>query len=89
MWKIKWEKKALKELSKLDRQAQKQIKDFIDDRLIPCDDPEIIGKKLSGSVLGSYIRYRTGNYRIICDVQKNIITINVLKVGHRKEVYRG
>lgn len=35
--------------------------------------------------LGSY-RFRTGEYRVIFDVEKDEIT--VLLVGHRKEIYR-
>jgi len=33
-------------------------------------------------------RIRQGNYRILYIVDKNIITVIVVKVGHRKEVYR-
>ncbi len=43
--------------------------------------------KLAGTKEKLY-RIRKGNYRVIYSVQKNIITITVLKVGHRKDVYR-
>jgi len=33
-------------------------------------------------------RIRKGNYRVIYSVQRNIITITILKVGHRKDVYK-
>ena len=33
-------------------------------------------------------RIRVGNYRIIYDIQENILIITIIKVGHRKEIYR-
>lgn len=43
--------------------------------------------KLEGTKEKLY-RIRKGNYRVIYSVEKNIITITILKVGHRKDVYR-
>jgi len=34
-----------------------------------------------------YWRYRVGDYRIICDIQDDIVTVLVLVIGHRKNVY--
>jgi mRNA interferase RelE/StbE len=39
--------------------------------------------------LGSYWRYRVGDYRIICDLQDGTLRVLVLEVAHRKDVYRG
>ena len=44
-----------------------------------------IAKKLHNSNLGEY-RLRIGNYRLIFDLNKGIIV--VLRVQHRKDVYR-
>jgi mRNA interferase RelE/StbE len=38
--------------------------------------------------LGSYWRYRVGDYRIICDIQDQALVIMVIAVGSRKDVYR-
>ncbi|BCD92275.1 translation repressor RelE [Francisella halioticida] len=89
MWKISWSNKARKQLTKLDIDIQKQIAKFIDEKLILCSEPQTLGKRLSGATLGKFYRFRIGDYRLICDVQKQSITITVLKIGHRKEVYRG
>lgn len=49
-------------------------------------DPRRTGsKKLSGQ---ERYRYRVGRYRIIYSIQDDELTIWVVKVGHRKEVYR-
>ena len=50
------------------------------------DDPHPIGcEKLTGHEL---YRVRQGNYRILYSIQDNELTIWIVKVGHRKEVYR-
>ena len=52
-----------------------------------ADNPRPAGsEKLSAQ---ERYRVRQGNYRIIYSVQDNELTIWVVKVGHRREVYRG
>ena len=48
-------------------------------------DPLAYAKRLITSNIGSY-RWRIGDYRVIFDVKSN--TIIVLKIGHRKEIYK-
>lgn len=89
MYFISIDSKAARQLQKLDKTTQIRILKFLKHKVAQSNDPRSLGKSLSGSVLGSYTRYRVGDYRIICDIQDSVITVNVLKVGHRKEVYRG
>ena len=42
-------------------------------------------KKLKGEKL---YRLRVGNYRVIYDIQDNLMLIFVVKVGHRSDIYR-
>ncbi len=50
------------------------------------ENPRQIGcEKLTGQEL---YRIRQGNYRIIYSIQDNELTIWVVKVGHRKDIYR-
>jgi mRNA interferase RelE/StbE len=42
-------------------------------------------KKLKGR---DGFRIRQGNYRIIYDIQDDILTVRVIRIGHRKDVYR-
>jgi mRNA interferase RelE/StbE len=47
--------------------------------------------KLSGALrgsLGDLWRYRVGDYRILCDIQDGVLTVLVLQIGNRREVYR-
>lgn len=84
-WTIKFNKKSEKALSKLDKQAQIKIKDFLL-KLEKTANPRKIGRALKGD-LGLFWRYRMSDYRIICQIEDETITILVLAVGHRKEVY--
>ena len=86
-WTIETKPMADKELAALDNQMQKRIREFLDIRVVNLENPRSIGEALKGR-LGDYWKYRVGDYRIICDIQDNIITILVLAVGNRKEVYR-
>jgi mRNA interferase RelE/StbE len=51
-------------------------------------NPRDIGEALSGQRLGSYWKYRVGDWRIICDIQDQKILVRVLRIGNRREVYR-
>lgn len=86
-WTIKTKKAADKELAALDNQIQQRIRDFLDIRVANLTDPRSIGEALKGP-LKDYWKYRVGDYRIICDIQDNIITILVLTIGNRKQVYK-
>lgn len=51
-----------------------------------ADDPRPPGsEKLSAS---SFYRVRQGQYRIVYEIQDDVLVIIVIKVGHRKNVYR-
>ena len=59
----------------------------MDARIASSDDPRSLGKALKGP-LGDLWRYRVGDYRILCDIQYSVLTILVLQIGNRREVYR-
>jgi mRNA interferase RelE/StbE len=61
-WQIEFDPDALKELKKLDRPVQIRLVTFLRDRLAPLDDPRSIGEALSGVRLGSYWKYRVGDW---------------------------
>ena len=86
-WKVSFLAKAQKQLASLDRAAQKRILHFIYERLLASPDPRLLGKTLAGELTG-LIRYRVGDYRLICRLEDQVLTILVLEVGHRREIYR-
>jgi len=75
-------KTAVKQLDKLpDNIASQLIKAIYD----LADNPRPFGcKKLKGR---NGFRVRTGDYRIIYEIVDNILLINVVAVGHRRDIY--
>jgi len=43
---------------------------------------------LHGSLLGEFWKYRVGDYRLICKIEDNRLLLLVLRIRHRKEIYR-
>ena len=80
---LKIDDKVIKDLKKIDKTWQKRILQKIKTTL--KEDP-YSGKKLVGN-LSAFWRIRVGEYRIIYTIQEEIVTIEVIKVGHRKNIY--
>ena len=76
---------AHRELSGLPRRDQKRV----DARILSlADEPRPTGvRALAGQ--DSLYRLRIGNYRIIYKILDEDLMILVVKIGHRKDVYRG
>lgn len=86
-WAIEYAETAKKQLRKLDRAAARRIVDFMDERVASSENPRAMGKALKGP-LGDLWRYRVGDFRVICDIQDKVLTVLVLQIGNRREVYR-
>ena len=53
------------------------------------ENPRPLGvEKLSGSEEDFY-RIRVGDYRVLYEIQDKVLLIIIIKVRHRREVYRG
>lgn len=79
---------ADRELGKLDTQPRKRILKFLYERVAKLDDPRSIGEALHGSQLGEFWKYRVGDYRLISKIEDDRLIVLVLRLGHRKEIYR-
>ena len=86
-WKIEFDAVAVRELDKLDPQIARRILAFLHDRVAKLDDPRSIGGALTGSKLGEFWKYRVGDYRLISSIEDERVTVLVIKIGHRREVY--
>jgi mRNA interferase RelE/StbE len=87
-WKVEFDPTAAKELNKLDSQIVKRILKFLYERVARLDDPRSIGEALRGPRLGELWKYRVGDYRIIARIEDGMLTVLVLKVGNRRDVYK-
>ena len=82
-YKIRVKKSAEKELSKI---PEKELLKILDKIKSLSDDPHPTGSiKLTNQ---EKYRVRVGNYRILYKIEDNILTVFVVKVGHRKDIYR-
>lgn len=78
---------ARKELHKLDRYTAALILGWIEKNLSGCPNPRAFGKPLVANHQGKW-RYRVGNYRLLAQIDDKTITILVVKIAHRREVYK-
>ena len=86
-WKIEFKKDAEKELGRIDRQQAKRILRYLYERIATEKDPRRFGDGLKSNLAGLW-KYRIGNYRVICEIQDTAITVLVVRIGHRREIYR-
>ena len=87
-WRFVFSNRARKEFGKLDKTTQIRFKNQML-KMTHSTDP-ITGfdaKLLRGKIPNIY-RYRVGDYRMLCKICKTKITIEAIKFGHRKEVYK-
>lgn len=87
-YRIEFDPRAEKELEKLDPEVARRILRFLRERVAVLDDPRSIGEALHGPEPGRFWKYRVGDYRLICHIQDQRITVLVLRVGHRRDIYR-
>ena len=85
-WKVEFSERAKDQLKKLDKPIQKRIMAYLEERILNSENPRYLGEALKGK-LDPYWRYRIGNYRILCILENETVTVHVMKVGHRREVY--
>ena len=84
IYKLLFDDKVTKDLKKIDKAWQKKILKKIKTTLI--DNPKS-GKKLIGN-LSLYYRIRVGDYRVIYEVKDDEIIVLVVKIKHRKDIYK-
>ena len=86
-WTANFDPRALKELEKLDRMAQRRIVNFLQELVRRRTDPRDLGKAMTGDKAGLW-RYRIGDYRLVCRIDEEAEQMLVLRVARRKEAYR-
>jgi len=77
---------VIKTLKKLDRSIVALLMGYINKNLQDTENPRKMGKSLVGNHQGKW-RYRVGDYRILCEITDDTITILVVAIGHRKDIY--
>ena len=84
MYKLRLSKNAQKDLDRLQGNIWQRVREALAEL---SDNPRPQGyKKLRGGT--DTYRIRSGDYRVIYDIDDSPQTITVLRVKHRREVYR-
>lgn len=83
MFHVQIKSKACKQLHKLDKKNQRRIVACIDQL---STEPHL-GKRLEGKLSG-YWSIRVWPYRIIYTIEKKIVTVTVVAIGDRKDIYK-
>ena len=81
---IKWKSSAKKELRKIDRTEISKIINEIEklsQEPYPSNHKKLLGTE-------HIYRIKIGNYRVIYSIENNELIIEIIRVRHRKEVYR-
>ena len=86
-WNIEFIPAAAKEIKKLGKAEAARIIATLETRIAALEDPRSLGSALTGE-LGGLWRWRIGDYRVIARIEDERITILVVRIGHRREVYR-
>lgn len=86
-WTLEFAPDAAKELKKLGRAEAARIVRTLEQRIAPLDDPRSLGAPLTGEHAGFW-RWRIGDYRVVARIEDERVLILVVRVGHRREVYR-
>jgi mRNA interferase RelE/StbE len=87
-WKIELSNQAKKNLKQFDPQTAKRILVFLFERVAMLENPRDIGEALQGTRLGECWKYRIGDYRVVAELKDSILCIVVVRIGHRREVYK-
>lgn len=85
-WTVELDDRARKDFRKLDKKLQKDILNYLRERIAVDADPRRFGKPLSYDKYGLW-RYRVQNARIICRIEDDELVVLVIKVGNRAYVY--
>ena len=83
---VEYTEDAVRQLGKMDHYTRTMILNWISKHLVDTDDPFSSGHALTGNLTGLW-RYRIGDYRMICKIDKGKLIILVIEIGHRSKIY--
>ena len=86
-WHVQLEAGAADDLRQLGAPDRQRVLRYLRTRLATPDDPRRFGKALTGDLKDLW-RYRIGDVRVIASIKDETVTVLVLRVAHRREVYR-
>ena len=85
-WEYEVTEEAQQQLRELGKSVAGEVKQFLETRTKGCADPMQFGKPLRGNKHG-FLRYRVRDWRILCRIEKKVMIVVVVAVGHRSTAY--
>lgn len=88
-YRLKYIKKALKQLKKIDSGKAKMLVTKIHNDLHNSSKPHTLpnAKAMSGQYQGAY-RFRYGKYRVITEIRHDELVVIALEIATRQSIYR-
>ena len=86
-WRVQFHRAAARDLRKLGADAESRVLRYLRERIAGSEDPRRFGHALTGD-RGGLWRYRVGDYRIVAAIEDDRFVVLVVRVGHRREIYR-
>jgi len=83
-YRIEVKRSAAKTLKKIPKASRKRIVEKIDSLAESPPNPDTT--KMKGN--NPFHKVRVGDYRIVYEIQEDVLMILVLKIGHRKDIYK-
>ncbi|WP_296137020.1 type II toxin-antitoxin system RelE/ParE family toxin [uncultured Tessaracoccus sp.] len=83
-WTIEFTTKAAKAFRKLDKPVQRRIATFLRD--VADGEPRRKGKPLKADLAGLW-RWPVGDWRVVANLEDDVLLILVVDVDHRSRVY--
>ena len=83
-YRIAWKRSASRELRKLEKETVSTIVKAVESL---AEEPYPRGSRKLKGTMQSY-RIRIGDYRVVYSVRESLLTIEIVRVGHRRDIYR-
>ena len=83
-YEVRFARPVAKELRRIDRREAKRLVEAAE--TLAGDPRPSSAQKVQGT---PYMRIRVGNYRVIYEIRDEDLVVLVVRIGHRREVYRG
>lgn len=83
-YKVEWKSSAKKELKRLPRKTIQNI--ILAVEKLQCDPRPSGCRKIVGTK--HTYRHRIGDYRVVYSIESRQLVIEIIRVGHRKDVYK-
>jgi len=84
-YRVDFTPKAREDMKHLDGAVKKQVQKVID-KIEQRDNPRSMGDALTANLAG-YWKYRVGDYRIVAEIQDEVLTVLAIAIGKRETIY--